>query len=221
MATLRGETVDRPAVSFYEIGGFKIDVDDPDPYNVYNSPDWRPLVRLAEEKTDLIRLMSPVRPRSIDPTWGVAGSARDEFFTEEIIEEEDCRITRTTVIVAGRTLTQAKKRTKDLDTVWTTEHLLKDLDDVKAYLKIPDDVFAENIDITPLEEEEAKLGDRGIVMVDTEDSLCEAAMLFSMEDYTIFAMTEQKLFHQLLEKFARLIQARTETVSRLFPGHYR
>ncbi len=37
MATLRGEPVDRPAVSFYEIGGWKLDPDDPDPFSIYNS----------------------------------------------------------------------------------------------------------------------------------------------------------------------------------------
>ena len=52
MATLRGEPVDRPAVSFYEIGGFPIDPADPDPYNIYNAPDWQPLLQLAEEHTD-------------------------------------------------------------------------------------------------------------------------------------------------------------------------
>ena len=55
MATLRGETVDRPAVNFYEIGGFLVNPDDPDEYNIYNSPSWRPLLDLAEEKTDIIR----------------------------------------------------------------------------------------------------------------------------------------------------------------------
>jgi hypothetical protein len=39
-----------------------------------------------------------------------------------------------------------------------------------------------------------------------------------MEDYTIIAFTEPELFHQLLEKMARIIQPRTEAVSRLFPG---
>ena len=31
-------------------------------------------------------------------------------------------------------MTQTTKRQRDLDTVWTTEHLLKDTDDLKAYL---------------------------------------------------------------------------------------
>ena len=75
MATLRGEPVDRPAVSFYEIGGFRIDPADPDPYNIYNSPDWQPLLQLAEEHTDIIRMMSPVRARSIDPTGSASRRA--------------------------------------------------------------------------------------------------------------------------------------------------
>ena len=40
MATLRGKAVDRPAVNFYEIGGFQIDPSDPDEFNVYNDPSW-------------------------------------------------------------------------------------------------------------------------------------------------------------------------------------
>ncbi len=218
MATLRGEPVDRPAVCFYEIGGFKVDPEDPDPYNVYNAPDWRPLLQLAEEHTDLIRLMSPVRARSVDPTGSASSSVRQEFFHDEAWEEGDCRITRTTVTVAGRTLTQTTKRERDLDTVWTTEHLLKDTDDLKAYLEIPDEAFAESVDVSPLEAEETELGDRGIVMVDTEDPLCAAASLFSMEEYTITGLTEPALFHQLLEKLAGRIHERTEQVSRLFPG---
>ena len=218
MATLQGQPVDRPAVNFYEIGGFKIDPDDPDPYNVYNAPDWRPLLQLAEERTDLIRLMSPVRARSVDPTGSASGTTWQEFFKEESWEQDECRITRTTVTVAGRSMTQTTRRDRDLDTVWTTQHLLKDMDDLKAYLQIPDEAFAETVDVSPLLAEEAELGDRGIVMVDTEDPLCAASALFSMEDYTIIALTESVLFHQLLEKMAKRIHKRTEQISRLFPG---
>ena len=106
MATLRGEPVDRPPVCFYEVGGFKVDPEDPDPYNIYNAPDWRPLLQLAEQRTDLIRLMSPVRVRSVDPTGSASGPIRQEFFKDESREEGDCRITQTTVTVAGRTMTQ-------------------------------------------------------------------------------------------------------------------
>ena len=63
MATLRGEAVDRPAVSFYEIGGLRMDPTDPDPFNIYHDPSWQPLLELAEHETDLIRLRSAVRRR--------------------------------------------------------------------------------------------------------------------------------------------------------------
>ncbi|MCL4203951.1 MAG: hypothetical protein KJ000_15730 [Pirellulaceae bacterium] len=218
MATLRGEPVDRPAVCLYEVGGFQVDPSNPDPYNIYNSPDWCPLLQLAEERTDIIRMMSPVRARSIDPTGSATGPVRQEFFQERSWEEDDCRFTRTTVTIAGRIMTQTTRRQRDLDTVWTTEPLLKDTDDLKAYLTIPDEAFAESLDVSPLEAEEARLGHRGIVMIDTEDPLCAAASLFRMEDYTVIALTEPALFHRLLEKMARRIHERTQQVSRLLPG---
>jgi hypothetical protein len=218
MATLRGDAVDRPPVSFYEIGGFRMDPIDPDPYNVYNSPDWRPLIELAEEHTDIIRLMSPVRGRSIDPTGSATGDRWHEFFQEETEDDGQTRTTRTRLTVAGHTLIQVTRRDRQIDTVWTVEPLLKDADDVEAFLAVPDDVFAERIDIAPLEAEEIALGERGIVMVDTEDPLCAAASLMSMQSYMVLAFTTPALFHRLLEKMARRIQPRTAEVSRLFPG---
>lgn len=218
MRTLRGESVDRPAVSFYEIGGLRMDPEDPDPFNVYNSPDWRPLLELAEEHTDLIRLRSPVRTRSHELSAAIPNAAHREFFQTRSWEEDGSRYLRTTVNVAGRTLTETTLRRHDMDTVWTTEHLLKNTDDLRAYLLLPDEASAETIDVAPLIAEEAELGDRGIVMIDTEDPLCAAAALFAMEEYTIIALTEQHLFHQLLEKMARRIHARTQRVSQLMPG---
>lgn len=220
IATLRGDPVDRPAVNLYEIGGLVMAPDDPDTFNVYNDPSWRPLLDLAEQRTDLIRMRSPVRKDS-HRAWGENQNhkaIRDDFFKTETFEETGGRITRTTLTIAGRTMTSTTRRQPDLDTLWTTEHLLKSKEDLQAYLQLPDEVFAETVDITPLLEEEKKLGERGIVMVDTEDPICAAAVLFSMEDFTVLALTEQKLFHQLLEKLARHIQARTEQVSRQFPG---
>ena len=52
MNSLQGKPVDRPAVSFYEIGGFSINRSDPSPFNIYNAPDWAPLLDLAEEWWD-------------------------------------------------------------------------------------------------------------------------------------------------------------------------
>ena len=212
MATLQGQPVDRPAVNFYEIGGFDVDPSDPDEFNVYNSPDWQPLLKMAEEQTDLIRMRSPILKPSPE-------NCRDEFFTVEQYVENGSRFTRTTLRISGREMTKLVRRSPDTDTDWTLEPLLKDLDDIKAYLELPDEVFSYEPDVSNLIEADREVGDRGIVMVDTPDPLCEVAQLFDMGDYTVFAVTEQDLFHRLLEKHARHLYERTEKVARAFPGH--
>ena len=58
-AVLKGEAVDRPALNFYEIGGFKVDPESRDPFNIYNSPSWRELLALAEAHTDVIPMRAP------------------------------------------------------------------------------------------------------------------------------------------------------------------
>ena len=205
--------MDRPAVSFYEIGGFAVDPANPDPYNIYNSPSWQPLLRLAEEQTDLIRMRSPrYQPHPANP--------REEFFSLETLEEDGSRIARTTLRVGGRTMTSIARRDMGLDTTWTVEHLLKNVDDLKAYLQLPDEVFAAGEpDVAHLIKEDEALGNRGIIMVDTPDPICMAAGLFSMETYTTIAYTEHSLFHQLLEKMARAIYPKVEKISHAFPGH--
>jgi hypothetical protein len=223
MRTLRGESVERPAVNFYEIGGFRIDPSDPDKFNVYNDPSWQPLLQLAEEQTDLIRMRSPVRLRSheldILPCQPDAGSLLDEFFSVDEYVEDGYSFKRITLKIGNKTMTALTRRSPEVDTLWTVEHLLKNPKDLKAYLELPDEIFAEDVDVTSLVEEDRELADRGIIMVDTEDPICAAASLFSMEDFTIIALTEQKLFHRLLEKLSKHIQARTEKTAKAFPGH--
>jgi len=223
MATLRGEPADRPAVNFYEIGGFRIDPSDTDEFNVYNDPSWQPLLQLAEEQTDLIRMRSSVRPRSHDVEVSLeksgAANYRDEFFKTEQYMEDGHRFKRVRLKIGDRTMTSLTRRSPEVDTIWTVEHLLKSIDDLKAYLQLPDEVFAEQVNVANLVEEDEKLGDRGIVMVDTEDPICAAAYLFSMEAFTIVALTEQKLFHRLLEKLSGHIYARTEKTAKVFGGH--
>ena len=211
MSTLRGEPVDRPAVSFYEIGGFDVNPADPDPFNVYSDPSWRPLLELAEDYTDLIRMREPARTPA-------AENCRDEFFRNESWEEGGSKFVRTTLTVAGRTLTSLSRRDPDMHTTWEVEHLLSEPADVEAYLQLPDEVFAWEPDVANLLAEEEALGDRGIVMVDSDDPICQAASLFSMADFTVVALTERRLFHRLLAKLAGPMHRWTEKVAAAFPG---
>lgn len=219
MAILKGDVVDRPAVNFYEIGGFLVNPDDSDGYNIYNSPSWQPLLKLAENHTDIIRMVSPVRAQS-HLSWNGSSSidVRKQFVEEKVWEENNSRFTRLTYNLGKKKLTCLNRRDKDIDTVWTTEPLLKNVDDVNLFLQLPDEIFEENINTGHLEEQENRLGESGIVMVDTEDPVCAVASLFSLETFTIFALTEKELCHKLLEKHALYIHKRTEKVAREFPG---
>jgi hypothetical protein len=211
MASIRGEPVDRVPVSFYELGGWRVAPDNPDAYNVYNHPSWRPLLELAEE-TDMIWMVSA-------NALAVPNDRTSEFFEHETWDENGSRFVRTTVKVAGRTMTALTRRDAEVNTTWSLEHLLKDTDDLKAYLEIPDEVWLRDYDVSNVIGKDREVGDRGIVSVDTADPICNAAQLFSMEDYTVIAFTERELFHKLLEKVAKPIYRKVEQVARDFPGH--
>ena len=209
IATLQGRPVDRPAVSFYEIGGWKMAPDDSD-FTVWNDPSWRPLVRMALAETDLIRMVSPGWKGGDD--GGLA-----ELTTQETRREGPSLLTRTTIRAAGRVLTCATRRDRDTQTVWTIEHLLKTVEDAEAYLQLPEPSAGE-LDPSGILAEEAEIGDSGIVSIETADPICAAASLFSMEEYTVMAMTEPRLFHRLLERFARCLFPQCEQAARALPG---
>ena len=212
MATLQGKPVDRPAVSFYEIGGWTPDPDDPDPYNIYNGPGWRQLIQFAEDETDLIRMVHPERTPAPE-------NCRDHYINTQQYTKNNSLYNRQIVTLHSTQLTSLTRRDQDVATVWTLEPLLKNTEDLKVYLQLPDEVFAYQTSIDNLIEVENALGDAGIVMVDVADPICMAASLFSLEDYTIIALTEPILFHQLLEKCARSIYPMVDQVAKVFPGH--
>lgn len=209
MATLRGEPVDRPAVSFYEINGLDQDPDDPDPFNIYSHPSWHPVLDLARDRTDRIVMRGvaydSIRPEAID------GEVETRF-------EDGARLAIRRVRAGGRTLTCRTRRDRDINTVWTEEHLLKDTDDLQAFLELPPRTATGRLDTAPVLAAEAALGDAGIVMIDTPDPLCLAASLFDMATYTIIALTEPELFQRLLDRFAAELLPRTEAVAQALPG---
>jgi len=209
MLTFQGKPVDRPAVSFGGIGGWKMEKDDNE-FNVYNDPSWRPLIDMAYEKTDIIRQICPV--------WkGINDNGLAELTKVETWREKNSFFTQTTINAPGRKLVSLTRRDRDVQTVWVLEPLLKDRNDVEAYLHLPEPEAGE-LDITPLLTEEKSLGEAGIVSVEMNDPICAAAGLFAMETYLVVALTEPALFHRLLERWERLIFPRCQQVARNFPG---
>lgn len=211
MATLRGEQVDRPAVSFYELNGLDENPDDTDPFNIYSHPSWRPLIELTREKTDRI-VMRGVAHRCVNP------DPIDEVSSTKTELRDGSRFTTRTVHAGSRALTTRTRRDRDVNTVWTEEHLLKDVGDLRAFLEIPPPPAGEEVNTHPVIKAESALGNTGIVMIDTPDPLCLAASLFDMAEYTVIAMTEQALFHQLLERFASTLLPKTQAVAAALPG---
>ncbi len=196
-----------------------MDPSDMDEYNVYNSGSWQALLKLSENCTDLIRMMSPVRKES-HVSWDntIQNEVLQKSVSVENWETGYSRFTKFIYKVGRKELTSVTRRDQNVDTLWTTEPLLKNSEDVRTFLDLPDEIFAENIDITPLRKQEKSLGDKGIVMVDTEDPVCAVATLFSLEDFAMFAFSEKDLCHKLLSKHAAYINKRTEIASKEFPG---
>ena len=130
MATLRGEVVDRPAVSFYEINGLDENPDNPDPYNIYNHPSWKPLIELARDYTDRIVI------RDV-PLVDIPEDPISELTQTRSWNDNGCTYIRKTIQAGKRALSQTTRRDPGVNTTWQVEHLLKDLDDLKAYLELP------------------------------------------------------------------------------------
>jgi hypothetical protein len=211
IATLRGKPVDRPAVSFYELNGLDEDPGNPDPFNIHSHPSWLPLIELTREKTDRI-VMRGIAFKEVLP------DPLKEIAEEVSFARDGSRFTVKTIRVGNHKLTSCTRRDPDVDTVWTVEHLLKNVHDLEAFLQLPAPETAGSPDPSPVLEAEKTLGDTGIVMIDTPDPLCLAASLFEMGEYTVVAMTEPQLFHQLLNRFALSLHPKTEAVANALPG---
>jgi len=209
--TMRGEPVDRPPVNFYEINGLTENPADTDPFNVFNHPSWKPLIELARDKTDRIVLGKipfpdgPWLPTYADMKWEHRTKGKSLFITG-------------TQEAGGHKFTIRQRRDMDINTVWTLEHFLKDAGDLEKWLELPWEDFGRKPDVSGFLELEKKVGDTGVVMVDMADPLCGAAELFDMGDFTMVAFEERELFHKALERFARVIQERTEAVAAALPG---
>lgn len=211
MATLRGEPVDRPAVSFYEIDGTQ-DTESKDPFNIYNHPSWKPLIELARAKSDcIVRHSVPFKNAPPDPLTGLKQSRSQ-------LDAQGSCFTTTTIKAGRRTLTGRWRRDPDVNTTWVLEHYLKDMDDVNAWLDLPETPLGGEPDADVILNIEKKLGDTGIAMIDTGDPLCCAAELFEMGHFTIMAMTEPDVFHRIIDRFARIYWYQTEAIARALPG---
>jgi uroporphyrinogen-III decarboxylase len=106
----------------------------------------------------------------------------------------------------------------DINTIWTIKPLLKNVNDLDIFLDLPVFGAGETVDATAFLKAESDIGETGLVMIDTPDPLCLAALLFDMSNYTMIALTEQERFHRLLDRFAEVLITKTREVAKLLPG---
>lgn len=224
MATLQGAHVDRPAVNLYEINGFDQTADGDDPFNIYSHPSWKPLLRLARERSDVILMRGVLLPDGMAEDYsyydffgGLAEIQREHCDDRLIIEAHSMRL-------PDRELRAVSHRYRDADTVWTVRHLLQSADDLTAWLKMPVpslEDYAESClqtAVAAVTKAEREIGDAGIVMLDLPDPLCLAAGLFDMKLFLLLAAQEGKLFHQTLERYAGVLYEMVEKICRVLPG---
>jgi len=211
MTTLQGRPVDRPAVCFYEINGLDENPDDPDPFNIYTHPSWAPLLELARQESDRI-VMRTIRFKN-SPADPVA-----ELTKTETWHQDGTLFTRNMISFGYHSFSSITRRDPDVNTIWQVEHWLKDLEDLKAWLQLPQSEPGNEPDLSNLLAAEQALGDSGIVMIDTPDPLCEVAALFDLGTYTILATAEPTWFHLLLERYAERLYPQIEAICQAAPG---
>ena len=211
IATLEGKPVDRPAVCFHELNGLDEKPENDSPFNIYSHPSWRPLLDLTREKTDRIAMRRACLK-------GVSPDPLEPYAEERSFTKDGSRFTVRTIKTGGRTLRERTRRDPGINTTWVEEHLVKDLDDLKAFLELPLESVVGSARTNHVLEAEEALGDTGIVMLDTPDPLCLAAELFDMSDYLVVAMSEPTLFRHLLDRLAPFLYSIADVVSEALPG---
>ncbi len=215
LKTLRGESVDRVPVCFYELNGLDEDFSDTDTFNIYNHPSWRRLIELAADETDRI-VMRQMSFRGAETDY--LADLRELVNREIYYDKQGSRHIVTTIKAGGRQLRRHQRVDTGVRTTWTLEHFLKNEEDTRAFLALPEKDFAGIADVSSIEAAEARLGDSGMVMIDIPDALCLAAELFDMSTFTIIALTESNLFSALLHRFQRFLLPRVQVFGQGCPG---
>jgi hypothetical protein len=216
-AALEGRETDRPPVCFYELDGYRQKPDDPDEYNIYSDPSWKPVLDLARNHSDRV-VLSNMRFKDPSPGASPPSEKKEEKWRNEV-DAAGNRHTYGSYILHGRTYTSHSMRERDVDTSWTIEYPYKDAEDLAHWLKYSEEDDTEPLpDISVIEETEAALGDTGIVCIDLGDPVMDIAGSFSMEDFLVVALQERDLMHKALERITRRKLKVVEAFAQAAPG---
>ncbi|MBN1917660.1 MAG: hypothetical protein JW889_07110 [Verrucomicrobia bacterium] len=174
LTVFRHEAPDRVPVSTYEMVGH-------DTTSWYNTrPSYAPLMDAVRDRTDCLYMCSPY--------WRDLGR---ESVTEVATRREGNRTYRTTTLHTPEGDLTAQTMEEDgLYTTWTTEHLAKNLDDLDKWLSIPYEPTP--VEVAHILAERERLGELGLMLVDTADPICVMAELFEFGEFLVQAATNPK-----------------------------
>ena len=202
LACLRGEMPDRVPISTYELVGWNRRAWE------NRSPSYARLMELVRQETDCLYMTDVHVPNA---------RAKDHQAKVEQWTEGEQHVTRTVVHSAGRTLTTITSRSDKLMTVWTREHPVKDLDDLRAWLALPWEPGQP--DFRALKQAWDDLaGTRGLAMISISDPLCELAEAFEFGNFLVHAITETPA---MLAAMDQLHERRIQTLQRILAGPVR
>jgi len=197
LAVLRGELPDRVPVSAYELVAY-------DRQSWYNKqPSYKPLMDMVRQKTDCLFMASlPTPPfgNAADAVRGVeAGPAStNENITIKKRREGKLHLIETTYHTPKGQLKSLHRTDDDTFTVWTLEHLLKDIDDIDKYLSFPWQQ-PDALDLTEFAAVQSDLGENGIMLPTVGDAICEVGELFEFNRFLVFATTQTDRIKHLMD----------------------
>jgi hypothetical protein len=168
------EPIDRVPISTHELNGWN-------PQSWENQqPSYQRLMNAIRQHTDCMYLLDP------------AATLTEGFDSRiETVQwrEGNKTHTRRTAHAPGRTLEELCCSEDGINTTWTLEYLLKETEDIDDFLTLPYET--PRPDMAAYLKVKEELGDRGVMLLSVPDPAAEAASLFGMANFLVYAMTEQ------------------------------
>ena len=199
LRTMRLEEADRVPITFSYV----------DPFQELNDQQRRlgfdRFHELVKEGTDI---MLPRGPKVQMIYFSKTDEARVESETRE--EDDVCYQCDTLHTPAGE-LQARRMSERDIFTSWTYEGYIKSEEDVEKVLSIPYEPV--EVDVTPIEEAQKKLGDRGVVATGLGDPICSCAGFFTLRDYALTATRKPRVMKKLLKFFGERTLEYVKTTS--------
>ncbi len=195
LAVLDGRIPDRVPISCYELVGWDMN----DWYNQRES--YKPLMDIVREKIDCVymaHLPTPVFGNAADDVKDGGTVLQSDRIEIETWREGNSIYRKVIWHSPKGDLTSLHRTDDNIYTTWTLEHLLKEIDDIDKYLSM-DGQQIDEPDMTEFAETQRQLGEKGIMLPSLSDPICEAAELFEMSQFLVYALTDTDKIKYLMD----------------------